>query len=220
MAKVPVLGRVKTRLGRDIGGVAAARFYRAAVHALVRRLGADTRWQTVLAVSPDAQTLSGALPHLAARRPQGTGDLGGRMQRVMTTMPPGPVVIIGTDIPAIQPDDIASAFRQLGRRDAVFGPAPDGGYWLVGYKRVPRVPRAFGHVRWSTQYALADTLANLQRERCTITQLRALEDVDDLASYAKAKSWFGRRVLPTEVASGAEPWWHGDGIRGLLSNAL
>ncbi|WP_425283593.1 DUF2064 domain-containing protein [Methyloceanibacter stevinii] len=52
-------------------------------------------------------------------------------------MPPGPVVLVGSDIPRISRAHIAEAFRLLGNADAVFGPAQDGGYWLVGFKRSP-----------------------------------------------------------------------------------
>ena len=58
---------------------------------------------------------------------------------------------------------IAAAFRLLGRHDLVFGPAEDGGFWLVGARRRPRLPPLFGQVRWSSPHALADTLADLPR---------------------------------------------------------
>src|SRR3546814_16124850 len=87
------------------------------------------------------------------------------MDRVMRVLPPGPAVIIGTDIPDIRPRHAAAAFRALGRHDAVFGPAADGGYWLVGLRRRPTIPRAFDGVRWSTEHALADTRANLRPRR-------------------------------------------------------
>src|SRR5262245_15955402 len=54
MAKEPVAGRAKTRLGREIGVAAATRFARQATAALLQRVGYDPRWQTILAISPDA----------------------------------------------------------------------------------------------------------------------------------------------------------------------
>ena len=112
---------------------------------------------------------------------QGTGDLGDRMQRMFNTLPVGPVVIIGSDIPNIECADIAEAFNQLGRHDAVFGPAPDGGYWLVGQSRRRTVLQIFGNVRWSSEHALADTMKNLKGT--SVNLLRQLADVDDAASY-------------------------------------
>ncbi|MGA0394140.1 MAG: TIGR04282 family arsenosugar biosynthesis glycosyltransferase, partial [Rhodospirillales bacterium] len=119
----------------------------------------------------------------------GTGDLGARMNRVMNALPPGPAVIIGSDIPTITPRHIAQAFKRLGSDDAVFGPATDGGYWLVGLKRRPTVPSIFRNVRWSSETALADTLANLKHGQ-RIALLEELEDVDDGYGYRR---WLDKR---------------------------
>ena len=181
MAKLPVAGGVKTRLARDIGLAGATRFARHAVAALLQRVGYDRRWQTVLAVAPDRATGSRAWPRGVARMPQGRGDLGQRMQRIFDCRHAGPVLIVGTDVPGISPAHIAEAFRLLGRHDAVFGPATDGGYWLVGLKRRPRVLRPFAGVRWSSRHALADTLANLGGR--TVAFVATLSDVDDAGDW-------------------------------------
>jgi uncharacterized protein len=198
MIKEPVGGRVKTRLARGIGTVAATAAYRAMLSSVVARLGADQRWQTVLAVSPDVALPSSMLPDIRARVPQGGGDLGQRLQRIFDQLPTGPVVVIGTDIPAIQPSDIAQAFHALGSHDAVFGPSRDGGYWLIGMKRRPRVICAFDNVRWSSEHALADTAANLKG--LGVAHLRPLDDVDTADDFALQKSLIGRRVLPAHKA--------------------
>ncbi len=179
-AKAPRLGTVKTRLARDIGPVAALRFYASTMRRITRRLARDPRWDTVLAVTPG----DGGWPAGVRRIPQGAGDLGDRMDRVMRTMPPGPVVIIGTDIPNIAPRHIAGAFARLGDHQAVFGPADDGGYWLIGLRRRPFTPRLVGPVRWSTEHALADTRRMLG-PRVTTAMLETLTDVDDGAGLAR-----------------------------------
>jgi len=135
MLKEPRPGRVKTRLARDMGTIPATWWFRHQSRRLIRRMSGDLRWQTFAAVSPDLAIHSRFWPSHLPRLPQGAGDLGQRMAGVFHTMPPGPVLIIGADIPGINPDHIEAAFRALGRHDAVFGPAPDGGYWLVGLKR-------------------------------------------------------------------------------------
>jgi rSAM/selenodomain-associated transferase 1 len=195
MAKAPVVGAVKTRLARGIGAAHAARFARQTAAGLLQRVGAgrDARWQTTLAVSPDAAVAARFWPYHMPRVAQGVGDLGRRMQRIFDRMPPGPVVVIGTDIPGITPSLIAEAFRRLGRHDAVFGPARDGGYWLVGLRRRPHVLRPFaGNVRWSSRHALADTLANLRGR--SIAFVATLVDVDDAAGLAASEERLGRRV--------------------------
>ena len=173
MVKEPRPGRVKTRLGHDIGMVAAAWWFRHQVMRLLRRIE-DPRWRVVLAVSPDHAGLNSRVwPARFARVPQGRGNLGDRMRRVMRAAP-GPVCVIGADVPGITRAAIAEAFAALSRADAVFGPATDGGYWLVGVQRVPK--GLFDGVRWSTQTALADSVASLKNRR--IAFVRTLRDVD------------------------------------------
>jgi len=194
MAKAPVAGRIKTRLAREIGTGLATRFARQATAALLGRLGRDPRWQTIIAVTPDAAIASPIWPARMARKPQGRGDLGARMQHLFAVAAPGPLVIIGTDIPGIAAHEVAKAFRLLGSRDAVFGPAADGGYWLIGLRRRPRLLRPFSHVRWSTPEAFADTLGNLAGR--SIACVARLIDVDTAEAYRACAHSFGRRVLP------------------------
>jgi uncharacterized protein len=182
-ARRPVLGTVKRRLGRDIGPVAATAFYRQCLARVVRRLASDSRWQTVLAITPDRTLRWNGWPSGPRRMPQGSGDLGTRMAHALAAPSPGPVILIGSDIPGVEPRHIAQAARLLGRHDAVFGPAADGGYWLVGLRRRPRFIDPFGDVRWSSPHALTDTLANLKGAR--VAMLDVLEDVDDGPSHAR-----------------------------------
>jgi uncharacterized protein len=175
-ARAPRLGAVKRRLAREIGARAALDFHRATLFALLRALAADRRFRTVLAITPDRARFP--LPVRVARVGQGDGDLGARMHRAASLVPHGHAVIIGCDIPDARPADVLAAFGALGRADAVFGPAEDGGYWLVGLS--PRRPaRPFAAVRWSTAHALADTLANFRPRR--VAFLRTLRDVDTAA---------------------------------------
>ena len=177
MVKEPRPGRVKTRLGRDIGMVAAAWWFRRQAVRLTRRLR-DPRWRLVLAVSPDAEGMASRVwPADLPRVPQGSGDLGARMGRLLRGLPPGPVLIVGADIPGIRRRHVATALRVLGSHDAVLGPAPDGGYWLIGLKRVAAVPAGlFAGVRWSTGHARADTIASLGAARVALVD--TLADVD------------------------------------------
>ena len=196
MVKEPHAGRVKTRLGRQIGTVAATSFYRHAALAVIRRVSASTQWQTWLSVAPDATRFSRFWPRNVPRQAQGGGDLGQRMQRIFDWPGRGPIIIVGTDIPAIAPRHIADAFRKLGRSDAVLGPTPDGGYWLVGLRRFPRVLRPFSAVRWSSAHTLDDTSANLASD--AVGRVEILADVDDADAWRTVRAWSGRVVIPTD----------------------
>lgn len=179
-AKAPRLGQVKSRLAADIGMVDAWRFQKNALAQTVRRLAYDARWECWLAVTGGPVQW----PQGVRRINQPSGDLGQRMGRVMRAFGPGPVIIIGSDVPDIFPHHIDAAFKVLGRRDAVFGPADDGGYWLVGLRRRPAHPDLFAPVRWSTSHALADTIANLG-DRYDHELIDTLIDVDDAASLRR-----------------------------------
>ncbi len=190
--KAPQLGAVKTRLAADIGAVDALRFYRATTARIVRRLGRDSRWQCWLAVTPDRFARDGGYwPRRLPRLAQGAGDLGARMARPLMRLPPGPVVIVGTDVPDLRAAHVARAFAALRRKAAVFGPAPDGGFWLIGVDRRRPTPGLFRNVRWSSPHALADTLANLP-PGIEPEMLDELADIDDGEGYRRWRSKDGR----------------------------
>jgi uncharacterized protein len=185
-ARAPRLGAVKRRLAKEIGDRAALRFHTETLNRLLRMLGADRRFRTVLALTPDRATLR--LPRGVFRIGQGTGDLGQRMRRAFQRFPHCRVALIGCDIPDANAADVAAAFRSLGRADAVFGPAADGGYWLVGMS--PRRPaQPFTVVRWSTRHALADTLVNIAGRRVAL--LRTLHDVDTAEDWHRWRTACG-----------------------------
>ena len=182
-ARAPRLGTVKRRLARDIGALGALRFHRDATAALLRRLGQDARWTCWLAVTPDAWAgrPGGLWPRCPNLIAQGGGDLGPRMGRVLVALPPGPVVIVGADIPDIQARHVAEAFRALGAHDWVLGPADDGGYWLIGARRRPHLRLPFAGVQWGSEPALEGTLAGMGAAKIKLLEtLRDVDSVEDL----------------------------------------
>ncbi len=198
MVKAPRPGRVKTRLAREIGEMAAARFYRHNTAAVIRRLR-DLRWRLALAVAPEAAHEARWWPGDLPRISQGKGDLGARMAHVFAQARPGPVLIIGSDIPGITAGRIAAAFRALGGADAVIGPAPDGGYWLIGLRRGPGPRGMFDGVRWSGPHAGADTVANLKARGLRVALADELSDVDDGADYRATGAANARVILPAPL---------------------
>lgn len=188
-ARAPRLGAVKRRLARDIGDRAALQFHVATLTGLLRDLAGCRRFNVVLAVTPDRARfrLSVRVP----RMPQGHGDLGKRMSEALRRH--RRVALMGCDIPDANTADIRAAFRALGRTDAVFGPACDGGYWLIALG--PRRPaNLFGASRWSTEHALADTLAHFRHHR--VGFVRCLSDVDTATDYAGWRGSHHRRPGP------------------------
>ena len=180
VAKAPIMGRAKTRLAADIGPVHAKRIYRAMMAQVLRQVR-DPRWETVLAVTP---------PHLLGRVPdwdgfpqipQVTGSLTPRLEALFSRK--GPTLTIGTDCPQVTATDIAAAFRALRSQDYVFGPADDGGFWVMGTNG-PLRRGFFDEVRWSNAETLSDVKA---RTHGDYAQLRTLTDVDDLKALRQSR---------------------------------
>lgn len=196
MLKEPKAGRVKSRLARDVGAVAATRFFRLNLTATLSRLNADPRWQTLISVAPDSAVASRMFPPRIVRMAQGGGDLGQRLARGFRNAQPGPLVIIGADIPGIRANDIARAFRTLIANDAVIGPSGDGGYWLIGLNARKRGVRAFERVRWSSPYALADTITNLHG--LSVAIIGAKDDVDNGGDLRRLGANAGRLIAVSQ----------------------
>jgi rSAM/selenodomain-associated transferase 2/rSAM/selenodomain-associated transferase 1 len=184
-AKAPTPGRVKTRLAADIGAKEATRIYRTLGRHTVDALRRGP-WRLMVYVDPpDSNALSEVRSWLdldgIASRPQASGDLGRRMARAFEECfdDADAVCVVGTDIPGIDAATVARGFAALDRAGAVFGPATDGGYYLVGLDR-PR-PGLFDGIEWSTASVLDETLERARRAGVPVALLDAKTDVDTLA---------------------------------------
>jgi uncharacterized protein len=178
--KAPRAGAVKTRLGAQIGmGRAAALFRIMTERTIAEAVKGD--WRTCLAVDPPSAVTGwdSLWPPRLSRMAQAPGDFGARMAHSFNAAPPGPVLIIGADAPGLRARHLRQAFKVLGRADAVFGPAEDGGYWLIGLARRRCAPNLFEGVRWSTKHALADTVKTLPGG-FQVAHLETLADIDEV----------------------------------------
>jgi rSAM/selenodomain-associated transferase 1 len=181
-AKAPVRGWVKTRLARDIGADAALALYVRMLHGTVARLSAGD-WRLCLSVTPDDSASTDDLwPDGTERVAQGSGDLGARMLRALVgARPDAPVIVVGSDIPGLGAGQVGRALAALGQKPLVFGPAGDGGFYLVG-AAAPPPAGLFAGVAWSTGSVLRDSLANCAPGSAAL--IDRLDDLDDLASLA------------------------------------
>jgi len=183
-ARSPEYGRVKSRLAAEIGPLVAWRFYREATARLLRRLEADPTWTVWLATT--GRTRRG-WPGGRRWMPQGGGSLATRMERCLEALPPGDAVLLGSDIPAVRRNHIRRAFIQLRHAPVVFGPARDGGFWLVGVRRVPGLPSPLfpRGTRWSSKHTLADVEAGLRVPTGRADLLRDIDTVEDWQALPK-----------------------------------
>lgn len=188
MLKEPRAGKVKTRLGAEIGMPAAAWWFRHQARSLLRRLR-DPRWQIALAVSPDRSAAQSRFwPCDLPRFGQGSGDIGQRMARALGRFR-GPVVLIGSDIPDVKKKHIAEAFTSLGQARSVVGPSEDGGFWLIGLRNPnPGKPDLFAGVRWSHENTLKDAMPRLPTPVATVATLSDIDTASDLDHRKIARS--------------------------------
>lgn len=113
--------------------------------------------------------------------PQAEGDLGARMASAFDTiLKKGyrEAVMVGADIPGLTSGTISRAFRLLERHDVVFGPATDGGYYLIGLKQPDR--DLFRGIEWSTAHTLQQSIRRAEQENMLIGYTEYLSDVDTM----------------------------------------
>jgi rSAM/selenodomain-associated transferase 1 len=189
LAKAPIPGLAKTRLAPALGEQGAARLQRELARLALRTaqdcgLGPVTLW-----CAPDARhRFFRALQRTVGVRclVQSSGDLGERMHTAFRLhCAQGPLLLIGTDCPVLQPAHLhQAAVALLDGADAVFQPAEDGGYVLVGLRR-PQ-PALFHGMRWSTDQVMAETRVRAREAGLRVHELHTLWDVDrpqDLARW-------------------------------------
>ena len=199
-AKEPRPGEVKSRLAETVGPDQAARLYECFLRDFLTRIQSVVA-SRVVAYTPDSArnffaSLVGSRFELDR---QSGGDLGERMGAFFRRSFAGgacQVVLVGSDSPHLPIDRIEQAFEQLANHDVVLGPSEDGGYYLVGMRRL--ILEVFSRVAWSTSEVLAQTMRRLESVGVTPRLLEPFDDIDRpddlarLASYIAAVRRAGR----------------------------
>ena len=194
--KSPEPGRVKTRLASTLGPDRAAALYRQWIGLVLGQL------QPLRSTTRLIGYFDGALYeafhdwHALVDEwwPQPTGDLGERLvagfERGFNLG--GPVLAVGTDCLEVEADLLLRAFVELSCQDAVFGPTPDGGYYLIGLSAAR--PELFRSIRWSSPFTLDDHLRCCREKGWSASLLPMRHDIDT------EKDWraYLRRTRPSE----------------------
>ena len=201
LAKAPVAGLAKTRLTPALGPAGAARAQRrftlATLHcARAAALGPITLW-----CAPDAQHrfFRAVRGQVETCLVQPSGDLGARMgqafQSHFAQQPGMPLLLVGTDCPAMAPGHLQQAAQALQNHDVVLIPAEDGGYVLIGMRRW--VPQALQHITWSTDQVLLQTRQQLRMAGASWAELDTLWDVDEPSDWDRLQRWLDE--IPTQA---------------------
>jgi hypothetical protein len=180
-AKAPIPGQVKTRLAQSIGDQAAARLATHMLHDTLHRATAAQVGPVELCCAPD--TTHREFRHAATHYDisltmQGGGDLGERMYRALerALLRHPRVLLIGTDAPALSIGHLHQAADALLSNPAVFVPATDGGYVLVGMNE-PMLS-LFDDIPWSTAAVMQRTRDRVAQLGINAAELDAVPDVD------------------------------------------
>ena len=181
IAKEPVPGRVKTRLTPPFTPVQAAALAEAALTATLAAVAGTAVARRVVAL---AGTPGRWLPpgfDVIGQRGAGLDErIAWALREAQATLPV-PVVLIGMDTPQVTPELLAAAAEPLvsGTVDATFGPAEDGGFWLLGLRKVD--PDLVLGVPMSRSDTGSRQLARLERAGLRVRRLPELTDVDTAA---------------------------------------
>lgn len=207
--RFPEPGKAKTRLIPALGPIGAARFFRIMAQHICSNLAAPADGcREIIAFIEPAEALSAAQTWLGERftfRAQPEGDLGQRLKRIFNDLfacGRNRVVAVGSDCIGVDAAVLDLAFEQLQTRDAVLGPASDGGYYLIGLSK--NLTEVFDDIPWSSEETLSITLERLAALGASIGLLPELSDVDTPADLAALPPDWKRRA---EDCAGAETVW-------------
>lgn len=180
----PELGKCKTRLAKTIGDKNALTIYKMLLEhteKVVRKVYTDKAvYYSVKVRENDLWDSNLYQKHL-----QYGDDLGIRMENAFkNSFEAGyeNVLIVGSDLYDLKPEHIQNAFEHLKTNDVVIGPAEDGGYYLLGMKKMH--PSIFKNKKWGTASVRKDTLNDLSN--VNVHQIEMLNDIDlyeDLKNY-------------------------------------
>lgn len=175
--KNPVAGKVKTRLAATMGHDAALQIYlRLLERTRLTALQTDAVRMVFYSDFIDT-TDAWHVPEFQKKLQRGA-DLGMRMHHALedALAEHEKAVLVGGDIPALSPAVIEDAFAELEHCDVVFGPATDGGYYLVGMRR-PHI-EIFTALEWSTPRVLEESVARCRQLGLNHQLVATLQDVD------------------------------------------
>lgn len=174
-AKNLVAGRVKTRLAKTIGPAAALEVYKSLLQT-TQKAAASLEIDTWVFYSDHLEEIP--WPHAEAFVQKGS-DLGQRMQNAFNdAFEAGynSVVLIGSDLPDLSTTILNTAFLKLKTTETVFGPAEDGGYYLIGLRKM--LPFIINNKPWSTPQLLKNTLQEIKEHQVSVELLDTLNDID------------------------------------------
>ena len=178
--KYPDKGKVKSRLSKEFGEDTVLLLYEAFVLDVLETVNKGKYRFTICFHPPSAhEKIASWLGKSYLYMPQNGSDLGEKMKNAfVSAFSEGfeKVILIGSDIPDLPKEIIDEAFAS--DREAVIGPATDGGYYLIGFKRDTFLPHIFEGMGWSTGSVFERTIETFRKHSCKVHVLPQWRDVD------------------------------------------
>ncbi len=182
-AKNPILGKVKTRLAKEVGNDRALELYKTLMEITYRQTK-DIDCSKFLFLSPNID--NDLFDQDYIQMLQTGNDLGERMSNAFNYIfakDYNKIIIVGSDCPQLTPEILNEAFEKLYHFDFVIGPAEDGGYYLIGMKEQCNI--LFNGMDWGSKNVLSETIRRLKENNLNFYLLQQLSDVDELKDLVK-----------------------------------
>ena len=193
--KFPETGKVKARLSKDLDEDAVCSLYKIFVLDLLDTLKKGSYTFRVCFYPPEAEEkVADWLGRDLFYMPQAGKDLGERMKNAFIhvfSQGYSEVLLIGSDIPDLAGPVIDEAFDELKNSEAVVGPAFDGGYYLIGFRKDTFLSEIFQGIHWGTDTVFARTMEIFNRNNYRIhvlTKWRDVDRIEDLKALFDRKS--------------------------------
>ncbi|WP_419784040.1 TIGR04282 family arsenosugar biosynthesis glycosyltransferase [Maridesulfovibrio sp.] len=186
--KFPVAGKVKTRIGQDLGFETAAELYTAFVEDMLHNLE-SIGISPIIAFDP-FQPEEKYRDWLGDRHyiPQHGENLGARMFNALQKVFKGgsnTAILTGSDLPDLDPEIVQQAMLNIKKAPACIGPASDGGYYLIGFQKDYLTKSIFENMEWSTERVFGETISRLKKINIKPAILSEHQDMDTIADLKR-----------------------------------
>lgn len=190
VVKAPVPGMVKTRLASSIGNEAACEVYRIIARGMVDSLK-RSGIPLMLAFYPQGseEMIEDAFGCDIPRIPQRGSNLGERLCNAFSDLFESGmdrVVAISSDVPELSPGIVSEALEALRSYDAVIGPCPDGGFYLIGFRKEAFDPRSLNGQSWGSASVLDETMERLSGIKVhVLPPVHDIDTLEDLGAFVE-----------------------------------
>ncbi len=200
--KWPELGKVKTRLQPELSLQASVQLYKAMTEDIVRRFTNISGFDMILFFDPPSalNKIKAWLGTNQAMIPQSGNTLGDRMHNAFTyTFKKGykKILLIGSDIPSLELEDVFHGFDGLEHHEIVLGPSPDGGYYLIGMNQIN--PNVFENIIWSSDTVLGETVKRIQDDKLRYKLLSVINDIDTFDDLLELWNYYQQNLLTCDA---------------------